>query len=53
MTDIDQDAQAPDGTTFTRRLEDQGDGTHAPGSVLYLEKADGSYVQTMGNTEVR
>jgi hypothetical protein len=51
MADIDQDAQAPDGTTFTRRLEDQGDGTHAPGSVLYLRKDDGTYVEASANDD--
>ena len=51
MADIDQDAQAPDGTTFTRRLEDQGDGSHAPGSVLYLDRGDGTYVQAAGTAD--
>jgi len=51
MADIDQEAQAPDGTDFTRTLEDLGDGSHAPGQVLYLRKTDGTYVEAAGNAD--
>ena len=53
MADIDQIATAPDGTPFTRRLEDQGDGTHAPGSVLYLRNADGTYTEASNPLQVK
>ncbi len=51
MADIDQIATSPDGTPFTRRLEDQGDGSHAPGSVLYLRKPDGTYIEATGSDQ--
>jgi len=51
MADIDQTAKAPDGTSFVRRLQDKGDGTHDPGAILYLRKTDGTYVEAAGNAD--
>ena len=51
MADIDQDAKASDGQAFVTRLEDIGNGTHAPGRVLYLKKPDGTYIEATGSDQ--